>query len=34
MVREAGKTPILWSDMISGMYLREDREKWAEAMGE
>ena len=32
MVRKAGKTPILWGDMISGMYLREDREKWAEAI--
>ncbi|RLE99973.1 MAG: beta-N-acetylhexosaminidase [Thermoprotei archaeon] len=29
MVRERGKTPLLWGDMIAGMYLREtERELW------
>mgnify|MGYP000164963080 FL=1 len=29
MVREKGKTPLLWGDMIAGMYLREtERELW------
>ena len=29
IVREKGKVPILWGDMISGMYRREDGERWA-----
>jgi len=32
IVKNAGKQPILWGDMISGMYLRHDAEKWAEAI--
>jgi hexosaminidase len=32
IVRGRGKTPILWGDMISGMYLVGDRERWAEAL--
>ncbi|MEM1606686.1 MAG: beta-N-acetylhexosaminidase [Candidatus Bathyarchaeia archaeon] len=31
-VLKAGKEPILWGDMISGMYLREDAEKWSEIL--
>ncbi|MCW4025910.1 MAG: family 20 glycosylhydrolase, partial [Candidatus Bathyarchaeota archaeon] len=31
-VKKAGKRPILWGDMISGMYLRGESEKWAEAL--
>jgi len=32
IVKRSGKTPILWGDMLTGMYLREERErsKWAE----
>ena len=32
IVKKAGKKPILWGDMISGMYLSEDATKWAEAI--
>ncbi|MFQ6095010.1 MAG: beta-N-acetylhexosaminidase [Candidatus Bathyarchaeia archaeon] len=32
IVKESGKEPILWGDMISGMYLREEGSKWAEVM--
>lgn len=32
IVEEYGKEPILWGDMISGMYLRGDEAKWAEAI--
>jgi len=32
IVRKAGKEPMLWGDMISGMYLRGDAAKWAEAI--
>ena len=35
IARSRGKTPILWGDMISGMYLagaRGSREKWAEVL--
>ncbi|HIE18676.1 TPA: beta-N-acetylhexosaminidase, partial [Candidatus Bathyarchaeota archaeon] len=35
IVKEAGKKPILWGDMISGMYLKritKDASKWAEAI--
>ncbi len=32
IVRSRGKTPLLWGDMISGMYLVGDREKWAEVL--
>jgi len=28
----AGKKPILWGDMISGMYLRDDASKWSEIL--
>jgi hexosaminidase len=31
-VIRAGKKPILWGDMISGMYLREDASKWGEIL--
>ena len=31
-VKKAGKQPILWGDMISGMYLRGESGKWAEAL--
>ncbi len=31
-VKKAGKTPILWGDMISGMYLPGESEKWAEVL--
>lgn len=31
LVKEKGKIPILWGDMLTGMYLREsERSKWAE----
>jgi hexosaminidase len=32
IVRKAGKEPILWGDMISGMYLSGDAAKWTEAI--
>ena len=35
IVKEAGKKPMLWGDMISGMYLRgitKDASKWAEVI--
>ena len=32
IVKKAGKRPILWGDMISGMYLRGESEKWGEAL--
>ncbi len=32
IVRSRGKVPLLWGDMISGMYLVGDREKWAEVL--
>jgi len=32
IVKKAGKMPILWGDMISGMYLGEEAAKWAEAI--
>lgn len=32
IVRSKGKMPLLWGDMISGMYLAGDREKWAEVL--
>lgn len=32
IVKSKGKLPILWGDMISGMYLREQRAKWAEVI--
>jgi hexosaminidase len=33
LVKEKGKTPILWGDMLTGMYLREEeRSKWAEVV--
>ena len=32
LVRKRGKIPILWGDMISGMYLRGARERWAEVL--
>ncbi|HDD34261.1 MAG TPA: beta-N-acetylhexosaminidase [Thermofilaceae archaeon] len=33
IVRSKGKTPILWGDMIAGMYLREsERELWREVL--
>jgi hypothetical protein len=32
IVKKAGKKPILWGDMISGMYLSGDATKWAEAI--
>lgn len=32
IVRSRGKTPLLWGDMISGMYLVGDKEKWAEVL--
>jgi hexosaminidase len=33
IVREKGKTPILWGDMLTGMYLREDeKSKWSEVV--
>ncbi|RJS84728.1 beta-N-acetylhexosaminidase [Candidatus Bathyarchaeota archaeon] len=28
LVREKGKVPILWGDMITGMYLKEGRRAW------
>jgi len=31
-VKKRGKYPILWGDMISGMYLREDQSRWAEVI--
>jgi len=31
-VKMRGKHPILWGDMISGMYLREEQSKWARVM--
>lgn len=31
-VLEEGKEPILWGDMISGMYLGEESSKWREAL--
>ncbi|MBS7654072.1 MAG: beta-N-acetylhexosaminidase [Candidatus Bathyarchaeia archaeon] len=31
-VLEKGKEPILWGDMISGMYLGEESTKWREAL--
>ena len=31
-VRKAGREPILWGDMISGMYLSEEGAKWAEVL--
>jgi len=35
LVREKGKTPLLWGDMIAGMYLREtERGIWAELLKE
>ncbi|MBO3842789.1 MAG: beta-N-acetylhexosaminidase, partial [Candidatus Brockarchaeota archaeon] len=31
IAKEKGKTPILWGDMLTGMYLREDeKSKWFE----
>jgi len=32
IVKKGGKEPILWGDMISGMYLREEGAKWAEVI--
>lgn len=33
IVKGKGKTPILWGDMLTGMYLREDeKSKWAEVV--
>jgi len=33
IVKSHGKTPLLWGDMISGMYLREtERAKWGELL--
>ena len=32
IVKKARKNPILWGDMISGMYLSGDATKWAEAI--
>ncbi len=32
IVKQSGKKPILWGDMISGMYLTGDSAKWAEAI--
>jgi len=32
IIKERGKYPIFWGDMISGMYLGEDRLKWAEVI--
>jgi hexosaminidase len=32
IVKKAGKNPILWGDMISGMYLSGDATKWTEAI--
>ncbi len=31
-VNKSGKTPILWGDMIAGMYLPGESEKWAEVL--
>ncbi|MEM1506932.1 MAG: beta-N-acetylhexosaminidase [Candidatus Bathyarchaeia archaeon] len=31
-VLRRGKEPVLWGDMISGMYLREEAEKWSEIL--
>ncbi|MEM1602185.1 MAG: beta-N-acetylhexosaminidase [Candidatus Bathyarchaeia archaeon] len=31
-VLRRGKEPILWGDMISGMYLREEAKKWSEVL--
>lgn len=31
-VKKSGKTPILWGDMIAGMYLPGESEKWAEVL--
>ncbi len=33
IAKEKGKTPILWGDMLTGMYLREEeRSKWSEVV--
>ncbi|MBO3800595.1 MAG: beta-N-acetylhexosaminidase [Candidatus Brockarchaeota archaeon] len=33
MVKEKGKTPIMWGDMLTGMYLREEEKaKWAKVV--
>ena len=32
IVKKNGKEPILWGDMISGMYLREEGSRWAEVI--
>jgi len=32
LVKREGKDPILWGDMISGMYLQEERQRWTEVI--